>query len=72
MKVEIVKEPKTVYSEVEVRMTVSVNGKEVIVSKYNKCDTQFADYDDDINFEGEGLTDEEKDEVDMFIENYDW
>jgi hypothetical protein len=56
------------YFESETRYKLEINGKEVIVFKYEKQDQQFSDYESSIEIQNkENLTDEEIEEIEETI-----
>ena len=64
-----VKHSATLYLEIEEKITLSINGKGIEVIKYQKQDPQFSDYELEINFDKEDLTEEEIDEVNDYFHN---
>ena len=58
------------YFESEKRYELELNGKKVIVFRYEKQDPQFSDYDTNIEIQNrEDLTEEEIEEVEKAIED---
>lgn len=69
MAIKLIKGPETIYKEVEKEVTIEINGKKIIISKYNKYDGRFDSYDDNEEYskEYDQLTEEEQNEVRDFV-----